>query len=321
MSGNRTVLITGAAGFLGSNLSIRYLSEGYNVIGVDNFITGEATNISKINNANFQFVQRNVEELMDYSFDQKIDLILHFASPASPPKYQANQIATMKANSLGAHSCVELAEKYKCRIIIASTSEVYGDPIVHPQTENYWGNVNPVGPRSMYDEAKRYSEAFLTAANRELGIDSGIIRIFNTYGPAMNPFDGRVVSSTLRSIIQNQDIEIFGNGNQTRSFCYVDDLVDGILTFSESKGVTGPINLGNPTEFTILELANIAKSLRSDYSGQIVFKDLPVDDPKQRKPDIAKAQEILNWKPQTQLSDGLRKTYNWMREAYPELVS
>jgi dTDP-glucose 4,6-dehydratase len=301
------VLITGAAGFLGSHLSDRFLADGHSVVGLDNFITGNPDNIAHlIGNPRFEFVHHNIST---YTYVAgALDGVLHFASPASPVDYLEFPIATLKVGALGTHNALGLAKAKGARFFLASTSEVYGDPLEHPQPEKYWGNVNPIGPRGVYDEAKRFAEAMTMAYHRYHGIDTRIVRIFNTYGPRMRPHDGRVVSNFIVQALRGDDITIYGEGQQTRSFCYVDDLIDGFLRLMDSPAdVTGPINLGNPAEFTIRQLAEQVLELTGSRS-KLVFRPLPVDDPMQRQPDITLAREKLGWEPTVPLTQGLHRT-------------
>jgi dTDP-glucose 4,6-dehydratase len=303
----KTVLITGAAGFIGSHLCDRFLSEGFEVIGMDNFLTGSPDNIAHLfADPRFQFVQYNVT---NYVYVRgTIDLVLHFACPASPVDYMNFPIQTMKVDSLGTLHTIGLAKAKNARYIFASTSEVYGDPAVHPQREDYWGYVNPVGPRSIYDEAKRFSEAMTMAYHREHGIDARIIRIFNTFGPRMRVNDGRVVPNFILQSMKNEPLTIYGDGSQTRSFCYVSDLVEGVFRAAVHENLSGQVlNLGNPTEVTILDLARRIKALLGSGS-EIIFRPLPTDDPRQRCPDIGKAREVLGWNPAVDLERGLKET-------------
>ena len=306
------ILITGAAGFLGSHLTDRFLSEGHSVVGVDNLITGSADNIAHLSSEpRFEFVEHDVTRYIDVSGD--LDGVLHFASPASPVDYLELPIQTLKVGSLGTHNALGVAMAKNARFLLASTSEVYGDPLVHPQPESYWGNVNPIGPRGVYDEAKRFAEAMTMAYRRYHGLDTRIVRIFNTYGPRMHPNDGRVVSSFIIQALLNQDITVFGEGEQTRSFCYVDDLVEGLIRLMESdEEVIGPINLGNPNEFSIKELAEKVVGLIGG-SSRIVYQPLPQDDPTQRQPNITQAKAVLGWEPKVQLEEGLPKTVEFFR--------
>ncbi len=301
------VLITGAAGFIGSHLCERFLKEGHQVIGMDNFITGSPDNIAHLfGHQNFKFIHYNV---INYIYiEGPLDLILHFACPASPVDYLNHPIHTMKVDSMGTLNTLGLAKLKKARYVFASTSEVYGSPTVHPQPETYWGYVNPIGPRSVYDEAKRFSEALCMAYHREHGLDVRILRIFNTYGPRMRLNDGRVVPNFIVQALSNRDLTIYGDGLQTRSFCYVDDLVEGIYRASILDGISGEvINLGNPEEFTILELAKLVLSItKSD--AKITFLPPREDDPPLRCPDISKARKLLNWQPNIKLEEGLRYT-------------
>jgi dTDP-glucose 4,6-dehydratase len=305
------VLITGAAGFLGSHLSERFLAEGHQVVGMDNFLTGSPDNIAHlIGRPGFHFVEHNVT---DYIYvEGALDGVLHFASPASPIDYLELPIQTLKVGSLGTHKTLGLAKAKGARYLLASTSEVYGDPQVHPQTEDYWGHVNPVGPRGVYDEAKRFAEAMTMAYQRYHGLETRIVRIFNTYGPRMRPSDGRVVSNFIVQALRGEPLTLYGDGGQTRSFCYVDDLVEGIYRLFHSEEVM-PVNLGNPGEFTIRELAE--KVIRQTGSrSSLTTQPLPQDDPKQRKPDITRAREILGWTPRIDLDEGLEKTIPHFRE-------
>jgi dTDP-glucose 4,6-dehydratase len=307
------VLITGVAGFIGSHLAEKFLEENFYVIGMDNFITGSPDNISHlIENPNFHFIKYDVTNFIYVS--GKIDIILHFASPASPKDYFKNPIHTMKVGSIGTLNTLGLAKEKKARYVLASTSEIYGDPLVHPQTETYWGNVNPIGPRGVYDEAKRFAEALSMAYFREHKVDVRIARIFNTYGERMREDDGRIIPSFISSALRNQPIMIYGDGKQTRSFCYVKDLVEAIFKMSIQDGLEGEVfNVGNPQEFTVLEVANIIKELTGSKS-EIVFEPPLQDDPKRRKPDISKIKRTLNWEPKTPFKDGLKKTIDWFRK-------
>lgn len=300
------ILITGAAGFLGSHLCDRYTGEGYDVIGMDNLITGDLNNISHLQEStNFTFINHDVTEHID--IDVELDYILHFASPASPIDYLKIPIQTLKVGSLGTHNCLGLARNKKARILIASTSEVYGDPQVHPQTEEYWGHVNPIGPRGVYDEAKRFQEAITMAYHTYHGLETRIVRIFNTYGPRMRLNDGRALPAFIGQALRGEDLTVFGDGSQTRSFCYVDDLIEGINRLLLSD-YSYPVNIGNPNEISILDFANEILDLTGNKQ-KVVFKALPKDDPTQRKPDISKAKEILNWEPKVNRSEGLKITY------------
>lgn len=304
------ILITGAAGFIGSNLSAKFLENGHKVIGVDNFLTGSIFNINRFqSNNNFSFIEHDVIKPLKLELD--IDWILHFASPASPPKYHRYPIETLRVNSEGTYHLLELAQAKKAKFLLASTSEVYGDPLIHPQVENYWGNVNPIGPRSIYDEAKRYAEAITMSYSRTNKVDTRIIRIFNTYGPYMEANDGRVVTNFINQALQNQPFTIYGDGSQTRSFQYIDDLIKGILKVMD-KTSPGPINLGNPEEFTILELANHVQELM-EAKIELSYHALPEDDPKQRRPDINVAIKNLNWKPIVPLKEGLKTTIEYFK--------
>ena len=306
----KKVLITGGAGFIGSHLCERLLKEGYRVICMDNLITGKKENISHLlNNTDFKFIQYDVSKYIN--IEEDLDYILHFASPASPIDYQLYPIQTLKVGSLGTHNTLGLAKAKKAKYLLASTSEVYGDPLVNPQKEDYWGNVNCVGPRGVYDEAKRFAEAITLAYHRTHKIDTKIARIFNTYGPMMRKDDGRAVPNFITQALNNQPLTVYGDGSQTRSFCYIDDLVDGIYKLMLS-GLNEPVNLGNPNEITILNLAKkIIKFANS--KSKIVHKPLPVDDPKIRCPDIEKARSELSWLPQVNLEKALIKTITWFK--------
>lgn len=302
------VLITGGAGFLGSHLCERFVNEGYEVVCMDNLITGSPDNIAHlIGNPQFKFVHHNVSNFI--YVEGHLDFILHFASPASPIDYLKFPIQTLKVGSLGTHNALGLAMAKKARFLIASTSEVYGDPMIHPQEESYWGNVNPVGVRGVYDEAKRFSEAMTMAYHRYHGVDTRIVRIFNTYGERMRLEDGRAIPAFMSQAMRGEDMTVFGDGNQTRSVCYVSDLVEGIYRLLMSD-YTEPMNIGNPDEITMLQLAQEIKELTQSKSA-IVFKDLPLDDPKVRQPNISKAKEILGWQPQVSRQVGLQKTMEY----------
>ncbi|GLU53251.1 UDP-glucuronic acid decarboxylase family protein [Dyadobacter frigoris] len=306
----KRVLITGAAGFLGSHLCERFLKEGMYVIAMDNLITGDLRNIEHLMpNPNFEFNHHDVTKFVHIPGD--LDYIMHFASPASPIDYLKIPIQTLKVGAMGTHNLLGLALAKKARFIIASTSEVYGDPLVHPQTEEYWGHVNPIGPRGCYDEAKRYQEAITMAYHRYHGVETRIVRIFNTYGPRMRLNDGRVLPAFIGQALRGEDITIFGDGSQTRAFCYVDDLVEGIYRLLLSDYEL-PVNIGNPSEITIKEFAEEIIAL-TGTDQKVVYKDLPQDDPKQRQPDITKAREILGWEPKVARAEGLQITYDYFR--------
>jgi len=306
----KRVLITGAAGFLGSHLCDRFIREGNHVIGMDNLITGDLKNIEHLFPLeNFEFYHHDVSKFIHVP--GPIDYILHFASPASPIDYLKIPIQTLKVGSLGIHNCLGLAMVKKARVLIASTSEVYGDPTVHPQTEAYWGNVNPVGPRGVYDEAKRFQEAMTMAYHTFHGLETRIVRIFNTYGPRMRLNDGRVLPAFIGQALRGEDLTVFGDGSQTRSFCYVDDLVDGIYRLLLSD-YSGPVNIGNPDEISIGDFAEEIIKL-TGTTQKVIYKDLPVDDPKQRQPDITVAKSLLGWEPKVHRSEGLRITYDYFR--------
>ncbi len=296
-------VVTGGAGFLGSHLCERLLGLGHRVWCLDNLDTGSLTNIAHLRDEAFTFVQHDVTEYIDIPGD--VDYVLHFASPASPIDYLRLPLQTLKVGSYGTHNALGLAKAKRARFLTASTSEVYGDPLIHPQPESYWGNVNPIGPRGVYDEAKRYAEAMTMAYHRQQGVDTAIVRIFNTYGPRMRAFDGRAIPTFVRQALEDKPITVFGTGQQTRSFCYVDDLVTGILALLFSSEHE-PVNIGNPGEFTLLELAELVVELTGSKS-EIVFEALPVNDPQQRRPDITRAQELLGWEPTVELREGLRR--------------
>jgi dTDP-glucose 4,6-dehydratase len=306
----KKILITGGAGFLGSHLCDRFIKEGYHVIAMDNLITGSMSNIEHLMSLeNFEFYHHDVSKHIHVPGE--LDYILHFASPASPIDYLKIPIPTLKVGSLGTHNCLGLALAKGARMLIASTSEVYGDPLVHPQTEDYWGNVNPVGPRGVYDEAKRFQEAMTMAYHTFHGVETRIIRIFNTYGPRMRLNDGRALPAFIGQALRGEDITIFGDGSQTRSFCYVSDLVEGIHRLLMSDYVQ-PINIGNPDEVSILDFAQEIIAL-TGTNQKVVFHDLPKDDPKQRKPDISRAQDILGWEPKVGRAEGLKITYDYFK--------
>ena len=304
------VLITGAAGFLGSHLSDRFIADGHSVIGLDNFLTGNPDNIAHLlGHERFEFVRHNIST---YTYVAgPLDGVLHFASPASPVDYLEYPIATLKVGALGTHNALGLALAKKARFFLASTSEVYGDPLEHPQTESYWGNVNPIGPRGVYDEAKRFAEAMTMAYRRFHGMDTRIVRIFNTYGPRMRPNDGRVVSNFIVQALTEQPLTIYGDGSQTRSFCYVADEVEGIYRLF-MRGDSNPTNIGNPNEFTVRQLADLVIEL-TGTSSRVVERELPVDDPKVRQPDIRRAREMLGWEPAVSLREGVTRTIEYFR--------
>jgi len=306
----KTVLITGGAGFIGSHMCEKLLFNGYSVICLDNFVTGSLQNIKSLfKQKDFCFIEYNVSNYID--IPGRIDYVLHCASLASPKDYLDYPIQTLKVGSLGTHNALGLAKKKKAVFLLFSTSEIYGDPLVHPQDESYWGHVNPVGVRGCYDESKRFAEALTMAYHRVHKLDTKIVRIFNTYGPRMRHNDGRVVPNFIFSALKNRPLTVYGKGQQTRSFCYVDDLVEGLLRLMLSK-VNQPVNLGNPNEFTILQLAKLVLKLTKSKS-RIVYKQLPVDDPRQRQPDIARAKKMLFWQPSVCLQDGLERTISWFK--------
>ncbi len=306
----RTVVITGGAGFIGSHLCERFLAEGRRVVCVDNFLTGNPANIKPYaKNSRFSLMKHDVSKPFRVAGD--VQAVFHFASPASPPDYLKHPIKTLKVGSLGTHNALGLAKAKRSVFVMASTSEVYGDPAVHPQPETYWGNVNPIGPRGVYDEAKRFSEAITLAYHREHGVDVKIGRIFNTYGPRMRARDGRVIPNFIDQALKGQPLTVYGKGTQTRSFCYVDDLVEGFFRLHRAD-TTGPVNLGNPSEYDMVDLAKILIRLTGSRS-KLVYKPLPVDDPKRRCPDITLANRLLQWRPKVGLEEGLRKTIAYFR--------
>lgn len=303
-------LVTGGAGFLASHLTDLLLSKGHRVIGMDNLITGNMANIAHLaGNPDYKFIKQDVTEYLYLEGD--LDFIFHFASPASPIDYLELPIQTLKVGALGTHKALGLARAKKARLLLASTSEVYGDPLIHPQTEDYWGNVNPIGPRGVYDEAKRFAEAMVMAYHRFHGVETRIVRIFNTYGPRMRPKDGRVVPAFITQALKNEPITVFGDGSQTRSFCYVSDLIAGIYALSQSDEVN-PVNIGNPTEMSVRKFAEIIRD-RCGSSSEIICKPLPVDDPKIRQPNITRAREILKWEPKVSLDQGLDSTIAYFK--------
>jgi len=306
----QTAIVTGGAGFLASHLTDRLLSEGFRVIGIDNFITGNVANIEHLSgNANYRFIKQDVTQYL--FIDEPVDFIFHFASPASPIDYLEHPIPTLKVGSLGTHNALGLAKAKKARFLLASTSECYGDPLVHPQTEDYWGNVNPIGPRGVYDEAKRFAEAITMAYHRFHHVDTKIVRIFNTYGPRMRLRDGRVVPAFIGQALTGQPLTIFGDGSQTRSFCYVSDLIDGIYRLALSD-FHEPVNIGNPREMTIRQFAEEILRITGSHS-EIETRPLPVDDPKVRQPNIARARKVLGWEPKVSFEEGISKTIEYFR--------
>ena len=306
----KTVLITGGAGFLGSHLCDWFIDRGFKVIAIDNLLTGSRHNIAHLaKNKDFKFLKHDI--IQPLKVPGAVHYVLNFASPASPVDYVKHPIATLQVGAQGTQNALDIARAKKAVFLLASTSEVYGDPLQHPQKETYWGNVNPNGPRSMYDEAKRYAEAMTVAYRRQFGVNTKIVRIFNTYGPRMQIKDGRVVPNFIDQILHGKPLTVYGNGKQTRSFCYMDDLIDGItrLLFSKEQG---PVNVGNPREFTILEFANLIRRFYNP-KAKIVYHPLPKDDPKQRKPDITLARQKLGWEPKVPLEDGIRRTMDWFK--------
>jgi len=310
MDNIETALVTGGAGFIGSHLCKYLLKKNYKVICIDNLITGSLKNLEGIKTGDFLFVNHDVTEHIDIK--DNINVIFHLSSPASPIDYLQLPIQTLKVGALGTHNILGLAKSKRAAMLLASTSEVYGDPLIHPQKEEYWGNVNPVGPRGVYDEAKRFAEAITTAYHKQQGVDTRIARIFNTFGPNMRLRDGRVIPNFIIQCLKGEDITAYGDGKQTRSFCYIEDMVEGLYKLSKSD-YHYPVNLGNPNEITILELANKIKSLTNSTS-KTIFNPLPVDDPKVRMPDISKAKKILKWEPKVNLEEGLVKTIGWFKD-------
>ena len=304
------VLVAGGAGFIGSHLADRLLDQGHNVVGLDNLLTGSADNIKHLDNQRFKFINHDVTEHI--SIDGQVDFVLHWASPASPTDYLEWPIPTLKVGALGTHKALGLAKAKGAIFLLASTSEVYGDPLEHPQPESYWGNVNPIGPRGVYDEAKRFAEAITVAYHRYHGVNTKIARIFNTYGPRMRVNDGRAIPTFIAQALAGKDLTVFGNGNQTRSFCFISDLVDGILRLMESN-TNDPVNLGNPKEMTINEIAQEIITMTGSRS-QIIHQRLPIDDPKVRQPDITKARELLGWTPHVNLHEGLSRTIEYVKQ-------
>src|SRR3954471_17763395 len=313
-----TSLVTGGAGFLGSHLCDYLLARGHRVICVDNLETGSLENIRHLKDgSNLRFEMLDITA--HFEIDEPVDFVYHMASPASPIDYARLPLHTLKVGAYGTHNALGLAKRHRARFLLASTSEVYGDPLVHPQPETYWGNVNPIGPRGVYDEAKRYAEALTMAYMRQQGVDTAIVRIFNTYGPRMRPNDGRAIPAFLGQALADRPVTVFGEGTQTRSFCYVDDLIRGLVLLSES-GVHDPVNIGNPNEMTLLEMAKTVVEL-TEARSEIVFEALPVDDPQVRQPDITRARDLLGWEPEVGLRDGLRVTIDHMVKRLEEIAA
>ena len=311
---SQRALITGGAGFLGSHLCDALLAEGWSVVVVDNLLTGRRANLAHLRSEpRFELVEKDICEPFDVG---KVDYVFHFASPASPVDYHTHGIATLKVGSLGTFHALDVARKYNAKYFVSSTSECYGDPLEHPQKETYWGNVNPIGPRSVYDEAKRFTESVTMAYRRYHNVDTHIVRIFNTYGPRMQLNDGRVVPNFMKQALRNEDLTVYGDGNQTRSFCYVSDEIDGFLRLSKSDEHL-PVNIGNPNEFTILECAQLVLKVTGSKS-KIRYEPLPQDDPKQRRPDITKARQLLGWEPRIDLEAGLRLSLDYFKKAVAE---
>jgi dTDP-glucose 4,6-dehydratase len=304
-----TSVVTGGAGFLGSHLCEALLHAGHRVVCVDNLETGSLANVQHLRDDAFRFLPHDVTQHI--AIDEPVDVVYHLASPASPIDYMRLPLQTLKVGSYGTHNALGLAKVKRARFLLASTSEVYGDPEVHPQPESYWGHVNPIGPRGVYDEAKRYAEAMVMAYHRQQGVDTAIVRIFNTFGPRMRPHDGRAVPTFIRQALDEKPLTVFGSGSQTRSFCYVDDLIRGIVSLADS-GEHDPVNIGNPNEMTLLELAEAVLRVTGSRS-EIVYEALPEDDPQVRQPDIARARELLGWEPEIELEDGLRRTLDSLR--------
>ncbi len=305
----RRAVITGAAGFIGSHLADALIARGWAVVGVDNLLTGDIANVAHLAGPNFRFIEHNVTNYI--AVEEDVDLVLHWASPASPIDYLDLPIPTLKVGALGTHNALGLAKAKDARFVLASTSEIYGDPLVHPQREDYWGNVNPIGPRGVYDEAKRFAEAMTTAYHRYHGLETRIVRIFNTYGPRMRLRDGRAVPNFITQALRGEDVTVYGDGRQTRSLCYISDLVRGVIALAESE-VTEPVNIGNPVEMTMLEVAQ-AIIAATGSSSRIVHRPLPIDDPQVRQPDIARAREQLGWEPEVAFADGLQPTIDYFQ--------